>query len=252
MAAVLASALLHAGWNALLKASPDKGIENAAMGVSRGLLALAVVPLLPLPAPAAWPWLIASVIVHIAYFWALANAYRWGDLSFTYPVMRGGAPALVAIAGVFVFGEVLPWAETTGVALISLGILAFDDIETPGGRADDVLGGSATHFAVAASFFAPVHLIAVVGEDFPQAERDYLASRGIDISGLETRPGKTFRWTGRYHEDLNVRDTLRLDLNVFAEFEPRVSAATRQLPFVYLGNIAPALQSSVLEQFAAP
>jgi sugar/nucleoside kinase (ribokinase family) len=102
----------------------------------------------------------------------------------------------------------------SGIAVI--GSVAFDDIETPGGRADDVLGGSATHFAVAASFFAPVHLIAVVGEDFPQAERDYLASRGIDISGLETRPGKTFRWTGRYHEDLNVRDTLRLDLNVFA------------------------------------
>ena len=138
----------------------------------------------------------------------------------------------------------------SGIAVI--GSVAFDDIVTPNGRADDVLGGSATHFAVAASFFAPVHLIAVVGEDFPQAERDYLASRGIDVAGLETRPGKTFRWTGRYHEDMNVRDTLRLDLNVFAEFEPRVSAATRKLPFVYLGNIAPALQQSVLDQFAAP
>jgi sugar/nucleoside kinase (ribokinase family) len=138
----------------------------------------------------------------------------------------------------------------SGIAVI--GSVAFDDIETPGGRADDVLGGSATHFAVAASFFAPVHLIAVVGEDFPAAERDYLASRGIDLSGLETRPGKTFRWTGRYHEDLNVRDTLRLDLNVFAEFQPRVGAATRRLPFVYLGNIAPALQAGVLDQFEAP
>jgi len=138
----------------------------------------------------------------------------------------------------------------SGIAVI--GSVAFDDIETPGGRADDVLGGSATHFAVAASFFAPVHLIAVVGDDFPQAERDYLASRGIDLSGLESRPGKTFRWTGRYHEDLNVRDTLRLDLNVFAEFQPRVSAATRKLPYVYLGNIAPALQAGVLDQFDAP
>jgi len=138
----------------------------------------------------------------------------------------------------------------SGIAVI--GSVAFDDIETPGGRADDVLGGSATHFAVAASFFAPVHLIAVVGDDFPQAERDYLASRGIDLSGLESRPGKTFRWTGRYHEDLNVRDTLRLDLNVFAEFQPRVSAATRKLPYVYLGNIAPALQAGVLDQFEAP
>jgi sugar/nucleoside kinase (ribokinase family) len=138
----------------------------------------------------------------------------------------------------------------SGIAVI--GSVAFDDIETPGGRADDVLGGSATHFAVAASFFAPVHLIAVVGDDFPQAERDYLASRGIDLSGLESRPGKTFRWTGRYHEDLNVRDTLRLDLNVFAEFQPRVGAATRKLPYVYLGNIAPALQAGVLDQFDAP
>ena len=138
----------------------------------------------------------------------------------------------------------------SGIAVI--GSVAFDDIETPGGRADDVLGGSATHFAVAASFFAPVHLIAVVGDDFPKAERDYLASRGIDLSGLESRPGKTFRWTGRYHEDLNVRDTLRLDLNVFAEFQPRVSAATRRLPYVYLGNIAPALQAGVLDQFEAP
>jgi len=115
-----------------------------------------------------------------------------------------------------------------------------------------MLGGSATHFAVAASFFAPVHLIAVVGDDFPRAERDYLTSRGIDLSGLEARPGKTFRWTGRYHEDLNVRDTLRLDLNVFAEFEPRIEAATRRLPYVYLGNIAPALQAGVLDQFEAP
>jgi sugar/nucleoside kinase (ribokinase family) len=138
----------------------------------------------------------------------------------------------------------------SGIAVI--GSVAFDDIETPGGRADNVLGGSATHFAVAASFFAPVHLIAVVGDDFPRAERDYLTSRGIDLSGLEARPGKTFRWTGRYHEDLNVRDTLRLDLNVFAEFEPRIEAATRRLPYVYLGNIAPALQAGVLDQFEAP
>lgn len=138
----------------------------------------------------------------------------------------------------------------SGIAVI--GSVAFDDIETPGGRADDVLGGSATHFAVAASFFAPVHLIAVVGEDFPAAERDYLASRGIDLTGLESRPGRTFRWAGRYHEDLNVRDTLRLELNVFADFQPRVAAATRRLPYVYLGNIAPALQGGVLDQFEGP
>lgn len=125
MAAVLASAVLHAGWNALLKSSPDTALENIALAVARGLLALAIAPFLPLPASAAWPWLIASVLVHIAYFWALVAAYRWGELSFAYPVMRGGAPALVAIAGVFAFGEVLPWAETAGVALICVGILGF-------------------------------------------------------------------------------------------------------------------------------
>lgn len=138
----------------------------------------------------------------------------------------------------------------SGIAVV--GSVAFDDIETPGGRAEHVLGGSATHFAVAASFFAPVHLIAVVGDDFQQADRDYLASRGIDLSGLESRPGKTLHWAARYHEDLNVRDTLAIELNVFAGFQPSVAAATRQLPFVYLGNIAPGLQEGVLDQFAAP
>src|SRR5206468_2033348 len=91
----------------------------------------------------------------------------------------------------------------------------------------EVLGGSATHFAVAASYFAPVQLVAVVGEDFPDAEREYLAGRGIDLSGLEVRPGRTFRWTGRYHEDLNVRDTLELELNVFAAFR-RVQRLARR------------------------
>jgi len=133
-----------------------------------------------------------------------------------------------------------------------VGSVAFDTIETPLGRAEGVLGGSAAHFAVAASFFAPVALVAVVGEDFPEAERDYLASRGIDLSGLEVRPGRTFRWSGRYHEDMNVRDTLALELNVFADFRPRLSEALRASPFVFLANIDPELQESVLEQFHDP
>jgi sugar/nucleoside kinase (ribokinase family) len=137
-------------------------------------------------------------------------------------------------------------------AIAVVGSVAFDTIETPTGRADDVLGGSATHFAVAASYFAPVHLVAVVGEDFPAAEREFLASRSIDLSGLEVRPGRTFRWTGRYHEDLNVRDTLKLELNVFADFAPRLNAATRQVPFVFLANIDPRLQAGVLAQFTVP
>src|SRR5207302_5785503 len=133
-----------------------------------------------------------------------------------------------------------------------VGSVAVDTIETPVGRAEGVLGGSATHFAVAASFFAPVSLVAVVGDDFPEAERDYLASRGIDLSGLEVRRGRTFRWSGRYHEDLNVRDTLALELNVFADFQPAVDAAVRRAPYVFLANIDPALQRGVLEQFAEP
>lgn len=123
--AMLGAALLHAGWNALLKSSPDKALENVALAASRGVIALAIVPWLPLPAPASWPWIAASVVVHIAYFWALAGAYRWGDLSFTYPIMRGGAPALVALAGVAIFGEILPGAQFSAVALICAGIFGF-------------------------------------------------------------------------------------------------------------------------------
>ena len=140
--------------------------------------------------------------------------------------------------------------EASPIAVV--GSVAFDTIETPIGRAEEVLGGSATHFAVAASYFAPVHLVAVVGEDFPEAERDYLASRDIDLSGLEIRPGRTFRWTGRYHEDMNVRDTLDLQLNVFADFRPSLSEDIRRAPIVFLANIDPRLQDSVLEQFDDP
>jgi sugar/nucleoside kinase (ribokinase family) len=140
----------------------------------------------------------------------------------------------------------------SGSAIAVVGSVAFDTIETPVGRAEEVLGGSATHFAVAASYFAPVNLVAVVGEDFPEAEREYLASRGIDLSGLEVRPGRTFRWTGRYHEDMNLRDTLSLELNVFADFRPTLSEKVRRSPIVFLANIDPTLQDSVLEQFEDP
>lgn len=137
-------------------------------------------------------------------------------------------------------------------AIAVVGSVAFDTIETPAGRAEEELGGSATHFAVAASFFTGVHLVAPVGDDFPVSARQYLAGRGIDIGGLEQRPGRTFRWHGRYHEDINRRDTLRLDLGVFADFRPTVAPAVRQAPIVFLGNIDPRLQEAVLAQFAAP
>jgi sugar/nucleoside kinase (ribokinase family) len=130
-----------------------------------------------------------------------------------------------------------------------VGSVAIDTIETPHGRVDDELGGAATHFAVAASFFAPVRIVAPCGDDFPREARDYLARRGIDLTGLEHRPGRTFRWHGRYHEDMNKRDTLHLDLGVFADFQPTIPAELRRTPYVFLGVIDPGLQRAVLEQF---
>ena len=123
--AVLGAALLHAGWNAFLKSGTDKQLDAIGIAVGSGAVALAAAPFMGVPAPVSWPWLAASALVHIAYFWLLAGAYRWGDLSFSYPIMRGGGPLLVTVAGVMVLGEVLPWAETLGVLLISAGILAF-------------------------------------------------------------------------------------------------------------------------------
>lgn len=132
-----------------------------------------------------------------------------------------------------------------------IGSVALDTIETPAGRADDELGGSATHFAVAASYFAPVHLVGPVGKDFPPEAREYLASREIDLSALEERDGATFRWHGRYHEDPNLRDTLHLDLGVFADFAPVVRQPALGAPIVFLGNIDPTLQGRVLDQYGS-
>jgi drug/metabolite transporter (DMT)-like permease len=124
-AAVLAAALLHASWNVLLKSGEDKELESIGVAIGSGAVALIALPFLPLPASASWPWLAGSAIVHILYFVFLAGAYRWGELSYTYPVMRGGGPMIVAIVGAIVLGEVLPMKETLGVALICAGILAF-------------------------------------------------------------------------------------------------------------------------------
>jgi len=135
-------------------------------------------------------------------------------------------------------------------AITVIGSVALDTIETPAGRADDELGGSATHFAVAASYFAPVRLVGPVGRDFPAEARAYLGSRDIDLSALQERAGTTFRWHGRYHEDPNLRDTLHLDLGVFADFAPSVGAPANTSPIVFLGNIDPALQKRVLDQFS--
>ena len=137
-------------------------------------------------------------------------------------------------------------------SILVVGTVAFDTVETPHTRAEEVLGGSAAYFAVAASYFVPVRLVAVVGEDFPPEERAFLASRNIDLTGLEVRRGKTFRWTGKYHEDMNLRDTLDLQLNVFADFSPVLPESYRDTPYVFLANINPGLQGGVLDQLTAP
>src|SRR5215470_5282445 len=138
------------------------------------------------------------------------------------------------------------------MSILVVGSVAFDTIETPHGAAPEVLGGSAAYFAVAASYFAPVKLVAVIGEDFPQEERDFLGSRDIDLTGLTVAKGKTFRWTGRYHEDMNIRDTLDLQLNVFSDFSPVLPESYREAPFVFLANINPGLQGGVLDQLTRP
>lgn len=123
--AVLAAALLHATWNALVKASEDKSLDTVAVAAGSGLIALAVAPFLPAPAAASWPWLAGSALVHILYFLFLAGAYRWGELSYSYPIMRGGGPMIVAIAGIFLLREIPSFKEAVAIGLICVGILGF-------------------------------------------------------------------------------------------------------------------------------
>lgn len=138
------------------------------------------------------------------------------------------------------------------MSILVVGSVAIDSVESPFGKAENVVGGAATYFALAASFFAPVRLVAAVGEDFPPEARELLMLRGIDLEGLEVRPGATLRWRGKYHEDMNVRDTLHLDLGVFADFDPRLPDGYRDAEYVFLANIDPRLQGRVLDQLRAP
>jgi len=138
------------------------------------------------------------------------------------------------------------------MALLVVGSVALDSLETPFGVREDVLGGSATYFSTAASFFAPVQVVAVVGEDFPEAHVQFLRGRGVDLAGLERRPGRTFRWSGRYEFDLNQAHTLDTQLNVFADFRPELPEGFRDSSHVFLGNIDPELQLRVLDQIRAP
>jgi sugar/nucleoside kinase (ribokinase family) len=136
--------------------------------------------------------------------------------------------------------------------VLVVGTVAFDSIETPHGVAEDALGGSGTYFSYAASFFTRPRLVGVVGEDFPDAFRATLSERQIDTSGLVTEKGKTFRWKGRYHADMNNRDTLEVHLNVFGTFNPVVPAPFRDSTHVFLANGHPRIQARVLEQMSRP
>src|SRR5919204_2689860 len=138
------------------------------------------------------------------------------------------------------------------MTVLVVGSVALDSVETPFGRADNVLGGSATFFAAAASLLAPVQLVGVVGSDFPLDDLAPLATRGVDLAGLERADGPSFRWRGRYRHDLNVAETLETHLGVFSHFSPKIPAQFRRAPFVFLGNIDPRLQLDVLRQVERP
>ena len=136
--------------------------------------------------------------------------------------------------------------------LLVVGSVSLDTVKTPFGESTEVLGGSATYFSTAASFFTSVALIAVVGEDFPQQQIAFLKSRGIDVTGLERRPGATFRWKGEYTHQLNEAHTLDTKLNVFETFRPKIPDAYRSPDVLFLGNIDPELQLDVLQKVECP
>lgn len=139
------------------------------------------------------------------------------------------------------------------MSILVVGSVAYDDIETPVDKRKDVLGGAATHFSAASSFFSPVSIIGVVGEDFDREHLKFLQSRNIDVSGIEIiEGGKTFRWTGKYLNDMNQRETLDTQLGVFAEFNPKLQDAHKELPYIFLANIHPTLQLNVLDQAKRP
>lgn len=139
------------------------------------------------------------------------------------------------------------------MTLLVVGSVAFDSIHTPTEARERVLGGSAVYFSYAASFFTPVRLVGVVGEDWPHEHTQMLQGRGIDTAGLQIIPGgKTFYWKGKYLSNMNDRETLEIDLNVFGSFDPKLPTSFKESPFVFLANSAPAVQLKVLEQVTKP
>ncbi len=138
------------------------------------------------------------------------------------------------------------------MSVLIVGSTALDSIKTPKAENPRLLGGSASHAAVAASFFAPVRLVGIVGSDFPKRYLQLYRKHGIDLAGLQIADGKTFHWAGEYEVNMNNRRTLKTELGVFETFQPELPASYRQTPFVLLANIAPALQHHVLDQMRRP
>lgn len=138
------------------------------------------------------------------------------------------------------------------MSILVVGSAALDTVETPFGSVEDALGGSAIYFSAAASYFAPVNLVAVVGDDFPREQIEFLKKKNVDFSGLEVANGKTFRWGGKYGLDLNERDTLFTHLNVFEKFEPKIPDSYKNSEYIFLANIGPDLQMDVLKQIQSP
>ncbi len=148
-------------------------------------------------------------------------------------------------------GTKAPAAEKAS-SLLVVGSVALDTVETRDSRREEVLGGAASYFSVAASFLTHVKLTGVVGTDFPQAHVDFMQKHGVDLAGLERAAGRTFRWAGRYSADFNHRTTLDTQLNVFQEFRPKLPPAWLDSEFVFLANIDPTLQLDVLDQVRRP
>jgi sugar/nucleoside kinase (ribokinase family) len=138
--------------------------------------------------------------------------------------------------------------SANAASILAVGSMAFDSIQSPAGKAEMVLGGSVNYFSTAASFYAPIQIVGVVGEDFPREHLDWLAKRSIDVSGVRIQAGKTFHWVGQYDQNLNEAKTLSTCLNVFEHFDPSLSEAHRRADYVFLANIDPILQQKVLDQ----
>ncbi len=138
------------------------------------------------------------------------------------------------------------------MSVLVVGSVALDTVVTPFGKVEDAVGGSAVYFSAGASFFVPVNVVGVVGEDFPRESLKFLEDRGVDLNGLSVEPGKTFRWSGEYGYDLNTRETLDTQLNVFESFKPSIPDNYRKTEHVFLANIDPELQLDILQQVENP